>query len=251
MTITKVEDILSSDEISEYSSLWGSFGDKYILESRHHTHSGISMISRVFKYKGKPIFRAHVFNKKLRKFDPYFISSKYIHPFWHALHYFIVMEQMYHTSSNLIRDNSKLVAKDIPGEFEWIRPIFWIKTPLPNISIELILEHLGTSRSHFKEKGNFAIYDDKIERVLSRMSIITYWQPRAYIRDLEKIKDGDNSVIDSLIRKIKMQDINLHKRLIKPRENLVATKDYLTKELRSGKIPEEELHDFFSLWDKE
>jgi len=51
------------------------------------------------------------------------------------------MEQMYHAASNLIRDNSKLVGKDIPENFKWKKSIFWGNEK--SISTELILEMFG------------------------------------------------------------------------------------------------------------
>jgi len=246
----KLKDILSKQEIENYHQQWDLFKQKYTspgkyttIETGYYTHSGMPVISKVFQYKKEPIFRTHIFQKRLRKFDPYFISKTYIHQIWHASHYFVVMEQIYHASANLIRDNSKLVAKDIPENFEWRRPIFWDDKM---ISVGLILENLGEQGKYLKERGNFIFY--KKNRAISRLSVLTYWLPRSYIESMKKVKQGDEEALEKLIRQIEHQDIN-QKRLIKPRTNL-PSKDYLISELKAGRIPEEELHNFFSFWDK-
>jgi len=53
-----------------------------------------------------------------------------------------------------------------------------------------------------------------------------------------------------LVRKIEAQTFN-HRRLRKPRTTLKTTQEDLVEALRNGNIPEEELYDFFSLWEKE
>jgi len=245
-----LKDVLKDEEIKRYEEGWANFKGKYRVNSPRNVHSGMPVISEVYQFEGYPIFRAHVFNKRLRSFDPYFIikeeSRGYIHPFWHAQHYFMVMEQMYHASKRLILgdEHDKEITKDIPREFEWKTPVFWSD----NISIELITEKLRKTSSYDLEACYFRIC--KTDKDLSYMSVLTFLQPRSYVRDIEKIKQGDNSAIDNLIRKIEAQELN-HKRLKKPRTTLKATKDYLIEALRKGYIPEDELHDFFSLWDKE
>lgn len=239
----KLEDILTKKEIEEYHGNWKPLTPRDNPEHEYTVHSGLPVIGRVYQYKDKTLFRAHVFQKKLRKFDPYFITPKYVHPFWHALHYFIVMEQVYHASSNIIRDNSKLVGRDVPEKFEWRRPLSWDD----RVSVELILEDLGKHGFYLKERGNFTFYNDKKKSAVLYVSVLTYWKPRNYIRAIEKIKN-DKKDIKELTKKIERQDMNL-KRLINSRKHLKATKVYLLSELKIGNIPEEELHDFFSLWD--
>lgn len=240
-----VSDILSEEQIKSYREGWKEFDGKYRLNSSKNTHSGMPVIGNVFRYQNKLIFRSHVFQKKLRNFNPYFISEKYLMPIWHIQHYFMVVEQMYHASSHLIRDHSKLSMRDIPEDFSIRKPIIWGDK---RIFVELILEDLGKSNEYFKERSNFTIYEDDKNRKISNISFLVYYKPRAYVKSIEEIKQGDNSVIDDLIKKIEMQDINLGK-LNNPRKTLETTKDYLISELREGRILEEELHDFFSLWD--
>jgi len=239
----KLEDVLTIKEMEEYHGNWKPLTAKDAPENEHTVHSGMPVIGTVFQYKSKPVFRTHVFQKRLRKFDPYFITLTYVHPFWHALHYFIAMEQTYHAASSLIRDNSRLVGKDVPEKFEWKRSVFWVD----RISIELILEDLGQHGHYLKERGCFTFYDDRTNKAISQTSALAFWRPRAYVRSMENIKLGKEKP-ERLIRKIERQDINLRK-LINQRQNL-PTKDYLISELMKGNVPEQELHNFFSFWNK-
>lgn len=243
-----LKDVLTDDKIKQYEGGWANFKGKYRVNSPRNVHSGMPVISEVYRFESSPVFRAHVFGRKLRTFDPYHQADKCIQPFWHAQHYIMVAEQMYTASSRLVVGDKydKQIAKDIPVEFNWKKPTFFED----NIAVELIIEELGTIGAYKKQAGYFTFYSEKSGRALSRMSAFSFWRPRAYIRDIEKIKQGDTSVIDDLIRKIEAQAIN-HKRLRKPRITLKTTQDYLVKALKEGNISEEELHDFFSLWEKE
>lgn len=240
-----IKDILIDDEIQKYNKEWKDFKDKYKHNTSYNVHSGNPVISRIYKFEDKPLFRAHVFCRRLRKEDPYNMAKKCLQPFWHAKHYLTVAEQMYTASTRLIiGDNyNQLMAKEVPGQFRWKNPIFW----RDNISIELIRVELGKRGKYDVQQGYFTFYSEKADKVLSRMSAASYWQKRAYVKDIQDIKQYNGKGIESLIRKIKWQDIN-HKRILKPRNNLLTTKDDLIKELRKGNIPEKELDDFFSFW---
>ncbi len=241
-----IENILTPEEIVRYQEGWRNFRDKYKLNSNRHTHSGKPVISRTYRFEDKHIFRAHVFGKRLKKFDPYFVASEHPSPFWHAQHYFMVEEQMYSAVLHLsIGDEyNKRIAKDVPLEFNWRKPVFFDD----NISVELIRIEEGKLRSYDKETGYFTFYSDKTGRVLSRMSASSYWQDRTYVQLLRRLKQEELSVLDKLIRVIEMQDINQKKRT-PPRKKLQVTKEGLIALLKSGKIPEQEMDDFFSYWD--
>ncbi len=245
-----IKDILTDEEIKKYEEGWSNFKGKYRVNSPRDVGSGMPVISEVYQFKNHPVFRAHVFGRQLRRFDPYFLTTEesigYIHPFWHAQHYFMVMEQVYHASKRLIEgeDHNKKVAKDIPKEFKWEKPVFWTDS----ISVELIIKELRKIRSYDIEAGYFTIYSDKTNEELSYMGIVTFWQTRSYLQDIERIRQGDVSAIDDLIRKIDAQAIN-HRRLRKPRTTLKTTQKDLIEALKKGSIPEKELDDFFSLWD--
>ena len=241
-----VSDILSEEQIKRYRKDWREFKGKYILNSSKNVHSGMPVISEVYQFENYPVFRAHVFGRRMRKFDPYFIASQHPMPFWNAQHYLMVGEQMYSAVSHLVigPEYNKRVAKEVPIEFNWKKPVFFID----NISVELIRFEEGKSRKYNKETGYFTIYSDKNGRLLSKMSALSFWQPRAYLQDIEKIMQGDNSAIDDLIRKIEAQ-ANNHRRMRKPRITLKSSQSDLVEALKEGHVPEEELHDFFSFWE--
>ena len=241
----KVREFLSKDEVIEYKKSWVSFSGKYNALSEHEVHSGMPVIGEIFQFQDRALFRTHIFQNKLRGFNPYFISDKYFHPFWHAQHYFTVMEQLYHAGSNKLRDNSKLVVKDIPERFKWRKPTFWDNPT----SAELILEDLGTKGKYYQERACFTFYDDKKGRPISEIDVTAFYQPRAYIRDMEAIRKGDQKALEKLLRRIKHQAI-CHRQMTKPRKKLISSEKELVEKLRSGEIPEKKLHDFFSFWDK-
>lgn len=242
----KIEDILSKEEIKEYHKEWELFDQKFIPETEYHTHSGKPVIGKVFRFKERPIFRARIVSKrKLRKIDPYFISEKYIFPFWHAVHYFIVFEQMYHASMHLIRNTDKLQPFETPREIKLSNLVFWNT----DISVELIWQPRRETRKYMIEDCFFAVYNDKDNEVKGSMSVRVFLQQRPYVTSMEKIKQGDEKEVEALIKMIESRAFS-QSRLIKPREKLLATKDSLITELKKGNIPEDELHDFFSFWDK-
>lgn len=245
MNKMKAKELLSKEEFDDYQTQWSLLNKKYKYkpESEYNTHSGMPVIGKVFQFQNKPLFRTHVFQRKLRGFNPYFTTPNYSNPFWHALHYTLATEQLYHAATGLIRNNYKLHVKEVPETACWRRPIFW-REP---ISIELIIENL---QGKFDERVNFAFYNDKKKRVISTMSYLTSIGTRAYIQELERLKQGDEKALERLIRKIQRQQENLD-RLIISRKNLRMSSQELIEKLRSGEIPEQELHDFFSLWDRE
>lgn len=241
----QLADILNSEEIAQYHQEWENFKGKYKLNSPYNTHSGIPVISEVYRFKDKPIFKAGIPSKrKLRSIDPYFISERHIFPAWHIVHYFIVLEQMYHASMHLIRDTNKFRTLETPLEIKLSTQIFWHD----DISIELIWQPKRQTKEYSIEDCFFALYNDKNNRVKNRLSARTFVEPRAYIKSMEKTKGGNKGEIETLIRLIESRTYS-QSNLLKPRQNL-PDKDYLIKQLKSGNIPEAELHDFFSFWDK-
>jgi len=240
----QLKDILSPEETARYQEEWKDFRGRYKLNSARNVHSGMPVISEVYQFPGKQLFRAHVFGRRLRKFDPYFMASKHPMPFWNAQHYFMVGEQMYSASLHLAIGEAynRRVAKEVPIEFNWKKPIFFND----NISVELIRIEEEKVHGSDKETGYLTFYSDKSSRPLSRMSASSYWQDRTYFQLMNKLKNGDNSVLERLIRVIEAQDIN-QKRRIPIRQNL-PDKNSLIAQLKQGIIPEAQLHDFFSFW---
>ena len=244
--MVNINDILTKEEIEQYRGEWSSFKGRYKLNSPKNVHSGMPVISEVYQFEDKPIFRAHVFGRKLRKFDPYFIASEHPMPFWNAQHYLMVGEQMYSATLHLaIGDEyNRRVAKEVPIEFNWKKPMFFID----NASIELIRVEEGKLRGYDKETGYFAIYSDKTGRVLSRMSAMSFWQERTYVQLLGRLREGDGSAMEKLTRVIEAQDL-IQRRRTPKRQTLTTSKDKLMALAQSGQYPQEKFDDFFSLWD--
>ncbi len=242
-----IRDVLTSEQIEKYRFGWDNFKEKYTPNTSYNVHSGMPVISQVYRFEDTFVFRAHIFNKRMRKFDPYHMADKTVQAFWHAQHYLMVAEQMYTASSRIVINTkyNRMIAKDVPVEFRWKKPLFWSDT----VSVELIREELGNIGPYEKQAGYFSFYSDKTDSILSRMSAYSFWQKRAYVNTLEKIRKGEAGAFEELIRKIESQEIN-QKRLKNPRKNLLANSEWLIKELNAGNIPEKEIHDFFSLWEE-
>ncbi len=242
----KIEDVLSKEEEKRYQREWEAFDQKSISETKYHTHSGRPVISKVYRFEGKSVFRARVRKKKLREIDPYFISqNRYVFPCWHVIHYLTVLEQMYHASMHLIKNNHhKVKVLDVPGEIKLSERIFWNE----GVSIELIWEPRRESTKKAVEDCFATFYNDRSGEAKSRFSLRTFVERRAYVNSIEKIKNGETEKIEALVEMIENRETS-QKSLINPRKTL-ATKNFLIEELREGRIPEEELHDFFSFWDK-
>jgi len=240
-----IRDILTPEEIEKYKEEWEKFRGRYKPNSEYNVHSGLVVISELYQFEDRPIFRAHVFNKRLRKKDPYNLSELYLIPFWHAEHYITTAEQLYHASMRRIRENQTLtVERNISLDLR--RKIFWDN----NLSVELLYSIAKRRKEFIIEDCYFTWYNDKNGRIVARGHARTLVTTRSFVRDIETLKEGDKEALERLIRKIEAQDINL-KRLKKSRRNLRITKEELINALKRGYIPEEELYDFFSFWDKE
>ena len=242
--------ILSEDEIRKYKEEWKNFRGKDKFNSSYNTHSARPVISKVYHFENKPFFRAHVFGMTLKKFDPYFMCSEYFLPFWDATHYFLSLQQMWAASAitALGKKYSEMRILEVPLRSKWSKKLYF----KDNISIEAIADFekllLGKRQIVF---ANF--YSDKNDEMLSQVEALVYWTPRNYVESISKIKRGDQSEVEGLIQKIERQDIMLHSKIDEKyqRKKLLSTKESLINSLRSRKLPEEELHDFFSFWDPE
>ena len=252
--ILTVEDILTEKEIEEYHSQWNSFRDRHKSTpyknkplSEYQVHSNKPVIGEVFQFKDHPIFRSHVFNRdnRLRSIDLYFSTKHYLHPFWHIFHYWIALEQLYHASMHKIRDHTTVLTKEFDVHIDLKEPIFW----KDKTSIELIYKSIGRSDKKKIEEHYYTYYDDKDNKIKGRVWGKTFVTLRNWAKFLECVKQGDKNSLDLLIKQIEVQDNHLQ-RLINPRQNLQTSKEELIERLRNGEIPEEQLYDFFSLWDK-
>lgn len=241
-----VEDVLSADRVRKYHDEWDSFQGRYKPETEYHTHSGRPVISQIFRFEEERIFRAHVFGeKRLREIDPYFLFRKYPHKHWHIAHYLAVTEQMYHASMRLVRDTNLTHTLDVPKEIKLSTPISW----RDNISVEFIWQPTRQTPKYSIEDCYFTFYDDMKSQVKGRSHAMTFVQPRDHVTSIKRLKEGDKEALEVLVRQIEGQ-ARKHGRLLTPRTDL-PSKEYLIDQLKSGNIPEEELHDYFSLWDKE
>ena len=63
-----LQDVLTEDEIQAYHAEWGLFTGKYKPETPYNVHSGLPIIGQVFQFEDKPIFRAHILKRRLKKF---------------------------------------------------------------------------------------------------------------------------------------------------------------------------------------
>ena len=234
------KDILTPEEYEKYQQEWRDFKGKYTKNSPYNVNSNTPFISLVYQFQDKPLFRAKVFNRELRKFTPYFNAGEHLLPFWDGTHQLLVGVQMYTASSHLVRDNYDTTeALEARTSLDFKARIYWND----RISVELIIEQRNLISSIY---GTF--YSDKTKKLLAQGISLIVLHSRAYYECIERIKKGKKGEIPDLIRKIQMQEIHLGK-LNVPRTNLPSSEDLISR-LEQGEIPEAELHNFFSLWDK-
>ncbi len=252
----RAKEVLSNDEFKEYYNRWDQFNGKKELENKFNVHSSKPVISKIFIYMDKPLIiaKAKIFQKKLREFDPYFVTNRYAGPFWHIQHYLMVIEQMYHATTNLVKDNSKYAVKDTFEDIKMRMPLYWANNN-GHVSVELILDENEKIPKKFllSENACFNFYNNK-DLLVTSIYFKTYVDNRAYIKDLHILNNGSDQEIKSkaledLIRKIEMQDVRQNQWSIDERKSLNVKKDELINDLVSGDLLEEKLHDFFSLWD--
>lgn len=244
-----LQDLLSEDDIKRYHQEWASYTGKYEPETSYNVHSGIPVIGQVFQFEDKPIFRAHIFKRRLRKaFDPYFTSSEgYLHPNFHTVHYFFPIEQIAHASlGKLIPNYEQFIITD---RFDTKKPpvmkekIDFEKT---RASIELI-PNIKFGKNRFVTKGSATFYNDKTDQDLQIWYLEGFGELREYVKNIQRLKKGDTSAVEDLTRKIEAVD-KKHQKMSNPRR--YVPKPGLIGRIKAGEIPEEELHDFFSYWDR-
>ena len=241
-------ELLSQEEIEGYHQEWASFSDKYRPESPYNVNSGLPVIGQIFQFRDKPIFRAHIFKRKLQKaFDPYFVSKDgYLHPFFHTTHYFFPIEQIYHASMpRLVPNYHDYITTD---RFDSKRPTEMKEKKdfkKTNASVELVL-FVQIGKNRFVARGSTTFYDDRTNKALQTWYLEGIGELRKYVQNMQKLMRGDTSAVDDLIREIEAVDVK-HQKMIIPRNYF--PKDKLIDRIRAGEIPEEEIHDFFSFWD--
>jgi len=244
-----LQDILTKDEIKRYHEEWASFTGKYKPESPYNVHSGLPIIGQVFQFEDRSIFRAHIFKRKLKKaFDPYFISNEgYLHPNFHLCHYFFPIEQIAHVAlARLIPNYQHYVITD---RFDTKRPSIMkgkIDFKETRASIEII-PSVTIGKNRFVVRGSATFYGDRTNDILQIWYMEGFGDLREYVKNRHRLKQGDEKAVEDLAREIEEID-RKHKRMIKPRA--YPSKEELIERLKKGEIPEEELHEFFSYWDR-
>ncbi len=236
---------LSSDDLRDYHSAWRSFRFRYEINDESVVHNNLVVISRVFQFDNKPLFRAHVFNNRLRKKDPYNLADSYLMPFWHSEHYLTSAEQLYHASMGLLGNNQRLVV-ETGISLRLRRKIFWNY----NVSVEFFYSVVRETSEYVVEDCFFKWYDDHNDEVLATATTKNFATKRAFLKELKGLEEHDTASLESLIRKIKRQEVNLSK-LKNPRKNLLSTADLIINDLRKGIVDHDIIADFFSFWDSE
>lgn len=245
-----IKDLLTEEEIEDYHEQWAAFSEKYKLEMPYNVHSNLPIIGRVFQFEDRPIFRAHIFKRRLRKaFDPYFISKGgYFHPFFHTAHYAFPLEQAIHVSlSRLIPGYGGYIITDRLSTKR--PPIMKEKVSFDRnapSSIEVI-PGVTTGEKEFIFKTTGTFYDDRTNSPLQIWYFEGVGEQRKYVQNIERLRQGDREVLKALERQIRNRE-SKHKGLLKPRK-LRATATELINSLKRGEIPEAELHDYFSFWE--
>jgi len=246
----KLNDILSKGEIENYHQQWGLFSQKYSREAPYNVHSFIPVIGKVFQFEDRPIFRAHIFKKTIKyHFNPYDPENPpYQHANFHLTHYLYPIEQIGHVGLSRLREdyNKFLITEWLNNKIplETKEKIHFDKT---HPSIELIFD-LKQGKNKIAGKATATFYEDSDNRILQTWYIEGFGNLRNYANCIERLKQGDKEAINELIKKIEVRS-KKRKDILGLRRNL-PDKDYLINQLRIGNIPEEELHNYFSDWDK-
>lgn len=235
-------EILTSDEMQKYETGWG-YHEKYKLNNEFDTHSNIPVIGKIFKFPEKQLFKAHIFGKRLRKYNPYFYMDKY-QCFWHLNHYNMAAEQMYHASTSLLRDNLEILAKEYNLETNLRKEAFFRN----NISIEMILRTIRKNKDYEMEDVKFYFYDETNKENIGQISAKTMVTERSYIKEYKRLNKNFEQAKKSLIEKINKQDYRL-KHLIKPRKDKILDKEILISRILQHEECLEDIKNFFSLWD--
>ena len=245
----QLKDILSNNEIKEYYNKWASFKGKYTPETSYSVHSNLSVIGKVFQFKDKPIFRAKILKNTIKRINPYHTNSKYPHANFHLIHYFFPLEQIGHASLNkLIPNYNQFMITDRFNSKEPIIANNRINFDKNHPSIELIAD-IKQRENRFVGKINTIFYEDSNNSILQTWPLEGIGELRAYANCIKQLKEKyDSEIAISLIKKIEAR-INKRKQILEQRNNIPDPYD-LINQLREGNIPEQELHNFFSDWDK-
>ncbi len=186
----RLKDLLSEEEIEKYHDEWNSFSKKYKPETPCNVHSGLPIIGQVFQFEGKPIFRAHIFKRKLKKaFDPYFTSKNgYFLPFFHISHYFFPIEQSVNsTLSKLVPNYQGYVITDRFDNKKTVVIEKKVYFKRATTSIEL-LPVLIFGKNRFAIKGSATFYEDMTNELLQIWYFKGFGMLRNYVKNIQRLK---------------------------------------------------------------
>ncbi len=267
----QLKDILSEEEIADLKKSWCRFSslptssepEANCLVNKYKQEHVV--IGKAFQYKGFPIFRAKVLTP-----NRFWIEHDPPQPIWHDSEYFEVFEQICHSGRHKLSEQEGFVYKGRGYTTKCYNDMFRTINFNQRIWVENILEieHIRKERErrldfntenlsgHIriylragyeldKEKNYARFYNAKGD-LMAEFFVSNYGLIRDYELLIEELKEGEN-IADLLIKKIELQD----KKLKKIRRTPKTTSENLIQQLKQGKIPEAELHDFFSFWDKE
>ena len=164
----KLKEILSEEEVNEYHNEWRLFSQKYVSETPYTTHSRCPVIGKVFQFRNKPVFRAHVFKQRIRQnFNPYNPEEPpYPHANFHLTHYLYPIEQMGHAGlSRLVKDYHRFIVTEwFSNEIcpEMKGKIHFDKS---HPSIEFVMD-VKEGKNRFIGKASATFYEDTDNRVL-------------------------------------------------------------------------------------
>jgi len=251
----QLEDVLSPGEISEFHQEWQDFKGKNTVADPYEVHNGLPVISKVFQFKDKPIFKARVFQgrNRLRKINPYHNAPFYLMPFWHIDHFWRVGEQMYHASMEKHRpNNQEYIIRDLPKLFDIKDSVYWPSKVQGHVSMTAIHKVKVGSWERGKAMELFTGHyqDDKTDTYYGSMTGVCFLALRSYVRCLRDIEADVPGSKEKMIRVIENQGVS-HKYMLAPRTNLTTSSEELIAMVQNGGISDTgKLADFFSLYDR-
>lgn len=246
-----LNDLLNEKQISQYHRDWSQYSNKYLEEYKHIVHSSVPLIGKTMKFNQYPVYRSHIFKKRLQKlFDPYFASKGYFHPLLHTTHYLILLEQIGHAA----------FTKEIPKYYQYrLKERFKPRKPpemkksveidKSQTSIEVIPKVIYRNERLFFDVS-LTFYNDKDNDILQKWYFDGVGEKREYVKCLENYKQNPNGEnLGKLIMKIQNRSLS-NKRLINQR-SIFAKKESIINNLVVGRIIEREIHDFFAIWGRD
>lgn len=247
----RLEDFLTEGEIEKFHTDWMEVKKELPVAEPYEVHSAMPVISKPWQFRDN-VFRARVLQKRLRRFNPYFNAHKYLPPFWHLQHYWMVGEQMYHGVTKLQRSyNNRHVVKDIP-QLDIKKMIFW---PSWNSNGHISVIGLHRLKRGSWDEGNAIeklsgnLYDDKTVHWYGTVSGMCFASWRSYVKAFQALREDEPSAMERMQNLI-LDQKRQHASLFVPRTDLRENEaEELVERLKDRKVTLEDLDHFFSLYD--